>query len=296
MLCRSPYIAGVIPCGCGQCIPCRINKRRLWSNRMHLESVKHAGNSFVTLTYETAPAGDSLNPGHAQLWLKRLRKALYPEKIRFFLVGEYGEQTQRPHYHAAIFGLDPVVGGGDDGRSGVVKETWGMGHTFTGDLTPESASYVAGYVTKKMTSAKDPRLHGRYPEFARMSLRPGLGAHAMQEVSEVLKTEYGQTIYEKTGDLPTALRQGRKSLYLGRYLRSVLTRFMGGLCGLQKETPEMLLMRLEFEEKNQALPLSMRWRGRNYWDAFSRYMAEVTEQRAANMVSQFKTKTAKGYL
>lgn len=264
---------------------------------MMLESASHAGSSFVTLTYrqDKLPKGCSLDPRDPQLWLKRMRKSLSPNKIRYFLVGEYGEFTARPHYHAAIFGLDPGVGGGSDGCGGVVQDSWSKGHTYTGELTAESSAYVAGYVTKKMTSWDDKRLNGRYPEFARMSLRPGLGAMAMQDVLPVLKT-YGTV--EETGDVPINLLQGRKSLYLGRYLRSVLRKSYGGLDGKipVQETPEMLLMRLEFEKKQEALPVQMRYRGRQKWNAFGRYLVEENAQKSLNMVSRFKAHTPRGSL
>lgn len=43
----------------------------------------------------------------AQLWLKRLRKKIskyYPnEKIRYYIVGEYGTESLRPHWHCLLF-------------------------------------------------------------------------------------------------------------------------------------------------------------------------------------------------
>jgi len=174
-------MVGSVPAGCGQCMPCRINRRRLWTHRMMLESYKHAENSFLTLTYddEHLPARGSLDPSHTQKWLKRFRKAIAPRKVRFYLVGEYGDQSQRPHYHAALFGVGPdgiVVNNEYCSVPDIVSRTWGKGHVMLGSLTSASAQYICGYVTKKMTSKFDPRLNGRYPEFARMSRRPGIGS------------------------------------------------------------------------------------------------------------------------
>lgn len=230
MLCRKPFMLGVMPCGCGQCMPCRINRRRLWTSRLLMESVKAVGSCFVTLTYgqENMPEGASLVPKECQDWLKRIRMAVDPVRLRYFLVGEYGDQTDRPHYHAALFGIDALGAGGDDGRGGVVRETWGKGHTFVGELTPESAGYVAGYVTKKMTKKDDGRLNGRFPEFARMSLRPGIGAGAMEDFAVALRSSAGDLFVNENGDVPSSYRSGRSFMPLGRYLRRVLRKKLGG--------------------------------------------------------------------
>lgn len=216
-MCKKPYIKADIPFGCGQCLPCRINRRRLWTHRLVLEGMKHEESIFVTLTYspENYPQDGSLVPKHAQDWLKRLRKAVHPCRIRFYLVGEYGEKTWRAHYHAVIFGMGVR-------HAALVAETWGLGHVLTGSLTSESAAYVAGYVTKKMTSADDERLNGRYPEFCRMSLRPGIGAGATDEIVEFLTSDIGSRYLVANGDVPTVLKHGGRSLPLGRYLRRLI--------------------------------------------------------------------------
>lgn len=265
MLCKKPYMLGVLPCGCGQCMPCRINRRRLWASRMLLESVKHAGSCFVTLTYsdENVPKDMSLKPKDPQDWLKRLRRRIAPVKVRFFLVGEYGDNTQRPHYHCALFGIDQLFGGGTDGCRGVVQDTWGLGHTFVGELTKDSAGYVAGYVTKKMTRVDDERLQGRHPEFARMSLRPGIGAPAMVDVGSSVGTEFGLEDVSISGDVPRVLNFGKKKIPLGRYLRRRL-RYEVGFATM--DTPEkakdkfgakmrVLLQADVFNSENKAKPL-----------------------------------------
>lgn len=184
---------------------------------MMLESLKHEQNSFVTLTYspEHYPSDGSLVPKHTQDFLKRLRKAVAPLKIRYYLVGEYGDQSQRAHYHAAIFGLGPS-------SSSLIQQAWGLGHTLVGDLTVHSAQYICGYVTKKMTRKDDPVLNGRYPEFARMSLKPGIGAVAISDIGDALFTEFGISEVMATGDVPRSLRHGGRVMPLGRYLRSKL--------------------------------------------------------------------------
>jgi len=114
-----------------------------------------------------------------------------------------------------------------------------MGNTYNGQLEPHSAAYIAGYVTKKMTRTDDVRLGNRHPEFARMSLRPGIGAEAMHEVGSVVLT-YEEAFSE---DSPTALRHGKTVLPLGRYL----TRRLRAITGREPAAPAATLAKLDAE-------------------------------------------------
>lgn len=211
MLCRNPYMPGETPFGCGQCLPCRINRRRQWTWRQYLESLMHQQNAFVTLTYAEEPAGGNLVKKDAQDWLHRLRKAVRPAKVRYFLVGEYGPQTLRPHYHATLFGLGVE-------HSAQIETSWGHGHVLTAEFNELTAQYISGYVVKKLTDSTDPRLSGRSPEFATMSRRPGIGSSAMRVIAEQLKTTHGRLLLQTESDVPKTLKLGRRSIPLGRYL------------------------------------------------------------------------------
>jgi len=183
---------------------------------MFLESLCHDHSAFVTLTYseKDLPHGATLEPPALQAFLKRLRSS-HPRPLRFFGVGEYGEHTHRPHYHLALFGLSVV-------DRHLVDRAWPQGFVHAGDLTPAACNYVAGYVVKKMTHASDPRLGGRHPEFARMSLRPGIGAPAVQVLRDALNNQHGLSEIRSTGDVPRTLKVARKSIPLARYLRKKL--------------------------------------------------------------------------
>lgn len=238
---------------------------------MILESLKHEHSCFVTLTYsdDFLPEGGSLVPEHPQLFLKRLRKAVSPHKIRFYLVGEYGDKTFRPHYHLALYGLSA-----DDYQ--VIADAWSVsgvpiGHVVVGTLTFESAGYVAGYVTKKMTKPDDARLDGRHPEFCRMSLRPGIGADAMSDVADVLYTKHGCAELARLGDVPTSLKHGNRSMPLGRYLRRKLREQMGipemgfesPACQAQKEELSVLLQgKTHLPWRHQSAIVAQAFRGK----------------------------------
>lgn len=252
MLCKSPFMKGQIPCGCGQCMPCRFNRRRLVTHRILLESMCHGDNAFITLTYDekNLPAGGTLVPLDAQLFLKRLRAHYAPARLRYYLVGEYGENNQRPHYHAVVFGLPTCRNGRTRhprsaserfrccGPCSDLHALWGLGRIDIGELNLHSAQYIAGYVTKKMTKFDDPRLAGRYPEFARMSLRPGIGALSVEQIASVLSSGYGQAFVSESGDVPVSLKSGGKSLPLGRYLRRKLREKLGRSPDAPKEIAE----------------------------------------------------------
>lgn len=190
----------------------------------------HGDSCFVTLTYDqaNAPKDGSLEPKEFQKWLKRLRKE-WPNKLRYFGVGEYGDETWRPHYHVALFGFPVCERGRTEHRLKVccsrcelLKRTWGKGGIDCGTLTLESCQYVAGYVTKKMTFAADPRLRGRAAEFARMSLRGGIGVGAVPTIASAIANAPGAFAQSFDGGVPTTLRHGRRELPVGRYLRSRL--------------------------------------------------------------------------
>lgn len=254
MRCANPYTTQDGQAyGCGQCLPCRINKKREWTHRILLEAQLHADNAFVTLTYadENVPAKGSLEPKHLQDWLKRFRKSIEPTKIRYFAVGEYGDESQRPHYHVALFGFPTCAYGQSQNWRlrccsvcAMVSESWGLGKVFLGTLEPHSAQYVAGYTTKKLTSRDDIRLNGRHPEFARMSLKPGIGRDFLWDAASTLMSFNLET---SQVDVPSTLRHGKKELPLGRYL----TRELRKMVGKDAACPPSVLQ----EQKEKLLPL-----------------------------------------
>lgn len=235
MLCEKPFMNGNIPISCGDCDSCRRRRRRIWQHRMLLESQLHAENSFLTLTYsdDCLPKDGSLVKSDAQKFIKRLREAyrvfteshsLTSNGVRYYLVGEYGDETHRPHYHACLFGIGPEL-------VDLVTSCWSFGHIYLAEFNKDTAAYVAGYVTKKLTKREDPRLVSTdengstvylQPEFSLMSRKPGLGAGAMRNVADALFTDHGAALIEELGDVPRALMHGTKLMPLDRYLRRKL--------------------------------------------------------------------------
>lgn len=168
---------------CGTCIGCQLEKARQWALRCMHETQLHEDSHFLTLTYDQAhlPPNGSLQPKHLQDFLKRLRFHSPGHTLRYFACGEYGDQLGRPHYHAILWGLplsDKICYAGDLSISPFVNTVWGHGNVMIGNVTFQSAGYVARYALKKVrgTPAVIKEHYGdKHPEFLRMSRRPGIG-------------------------------------------------------------------------------------------------------------------------
>lgn len=171
---------------CGQCIGCRLANSRDFALRCMHEASLYSENTFLTLTYrdECYPKDGSLDHRHVQLFMKRLRSAIAPRKVRVYGCGEYGGASQRAHYHLLLFGYYPhdrrfykKTPGGRLYTSAFLEGLWGKGYAPFGSLTLQSAGYVARYCTKKITGkAAADHYKGRKPEYSINSNKPGIGA------------------------------------------------------------------------------------------------------------------------
>lgn len=166
---------------CGTCVGCRLERAREWAVRCMHEASLYEENSFVTLTYDDAhlPAGGSLRPDDFVRFMKRLRH-LRPG-VRFFQCGEYGERFGRPHHHAVLFNCSfpdrefyRERGGVKLWTSQELAELWPYGFSTVGEVTFDSAGYVARYTLKKV-GASSTSMPGRMKEYLTMSRRPGIG-------------------------------------------------------------------------------------------------------------------------
>lgn len=165
--------------------------------------------------------GGTLHYREFQLFMKRLRKALSRERtgtilssrstpaaagsygasphtpahtVRFYMAGEYGEQFARPHWHACLFGIDfqdkKYLGRTPSGSklwtSATLEKLWPLGFSSIGEVTFESAAYVARYVMKKITGQQQKKHYEKIdhdtgeiielkPEFNNMSRKQGIG-------------------------------------------------------------------------------------------------------------------------
>jgi len=200
---------------CGRCIGCRLERSRQWAIRCVNEAQMHEQNCFITLTYDNdniifgKNETGTLVPNDLQLFWKRLRKEINKNgnhKCRYFACGEYGGTTNRPHYHACVFGYDfpdkiyhTTKEGNSLYSSAMLNNIWGNGHCLIGSVTFESAAYVARYIMgKKLGREKDYYVEqGIEPEFVRMSRRPGIGTKWFEKYHKDVTTFDIQVINNK---------------------------------------------------------------------------------------------------
>lgn len=183
---------------CGKCLECVTKNSTEWAFRLYLEARSHKEVCFVTLTYneDNLPLNGNLDRREVQLFIKKLRKAISPVKIRIFYSGEYGSKKDRCHFHIIVFGFIPkdlVFFFKRDGhnvyKSDFISSLWSnrffdkeknkyvnksKGFITVEDLTLDSAKYCAKYMQKLKKPPK-----GNNKPFIGMSNRPGIGYYAI---------------------------------------------------------------------------------------------------------------------
>lgn len=203
----------IVPVPCGKCEGCRLDRSKRWADRMLLEFDKPScglprrSALFLTLTYDDAHmpvvrATDNQMRGTLDLkdvqdFLKRLRKSIAPKKLRYFLAGEYGDTTFRPHYHMILFGLTmddfpDALGWSAGEEKGTVNylslrlnSIWTKGNVLFSPANYKTFCYVARYVLKKQYGFDGTLAYrGRKPPFTTMSRCPGLGMAYFDDESQ----------------------------------------------------------------------------------------------------------------
>lgn len=188
---------------CGHCVGCRKDQAQEWSNRLIMEMDYHDSAYFLTLTYDEAHVhricytdeltGElkddrgTLNKRDFQLFIKELRRYRPDDKIRYYLCGEYGGKTERPHGHAILFGLHLgdwclVESGTSETGSTYytcpqLEKIWKRGFISIEPANEYTCKYVCNYVTKKLGNKPNKYYEerGQVPPFSLSSRKPGIG-------------------------------------------------------------------------------------------------------------------------
>lgn len=166
----------IVPCG--KCPACLANNRQEWIFRLQQEYKDSIFSVFVTFTYsdEFLPS-DGVCKEDMQKFHKRLRKHFPSGDLRFFVVSEYGDHTQRAHYHGLYFfkhkyELDYIYD--------IFLKSWSKGFIKFGEVEEGSIVYCTKYCLK-LTLTPD----GKNPTFRLISkMDGGLGSSYLEKMSD----------------------------------------------------------------------------------------------------------------
>lgn len=213
MTCISPMsvknkIGTRVTIPCGKCIPCMQKKRSEWSFRIKEELKVSSSAFFITLTYneDNIP---KINDVHVlskidvQLFLKRLRQFYGISGIKYYLVGEYGSEGHRPHYHLLIFNLPYKE---KDKLKEEIEELWGKGFAHVGNVESASIHYVTGYIVNKAQE-----IEFKTREFAMIS--KGIGSSYVDKMRVYHKSIDRSFITWENGTVQSMPRYLKEKLY-----------------------------------------------------------------------------------
>lgn len=194
MKCFHPQTINDNKVSCGRCPACKQNRINGWVCRIERHARHQESAHFLTLTYADGQCSKTkkglltLDYKHVQHFFKTLRNlqnADYKKQCKqakkyrqptpkrtikrfsYYVAGEYGSQTNRPHYHIIMFNaslklISRAWGTNDHGR-------WiPRGNIHSGNITGGSIRYTLKYISKP---SRLPLFEGddRTPEFSHMS-------------------------------------------------------------------------------------------------------------------------------
>lgn len=206
---------------CGKCAECARNKIKSWYFRIEQEIKVSKNVHFVTLTYDedNVPKNENgqktLVKKDCQLFLKRLRKK--EENVRYYLVGEYGTKTKRPHYHAIMFNIKNVEN---------IQNEWRNGFTFNPPLDKNGAEIH--YVLKYLNKEKKGKIKGVEPEFSLMSKGIGKNYLTPQMIKYHLQSVEKSYVMGKNGEKLPMPKYYKEKIYTedSKITRAQVTKYL----------------------------------------------------------------------
>ncbi len=177
---------------CRKCPECVVQRQNEWIFRIKSEMKNHKYAYFNTFTYndlsipenvsnETGEITQTLKYGDLQNFFKKLRKRAVD--VKYYAVGEYGEKTIRPHYHAIIMGVNYKH----------INELWKYGFVHTGDATHRAIRYTIKYMTKRLENTPE------NAELPKACMSKGLGLNYVKKNGKIHYDRNQEYLLEQGG-------------------------------------------------------------------------------------------------
>lgn len=188
--------------GCGRCPECRKKRSREIFFRLACE-MSTSPCLFCTYTFDDEHfSNNNLDKRDIQLYMKRLRKSLPGRNIKYYFIGEYGDNTGRKHYHAILFNLTY-----SDEKH--IKKAWKYGFVDIAPVESGSMAYVSGYVDKKLYGEDK-------EEFINAGITPPFSLCSRKLGFDFIKKNWEQIVKDKM------VKVGNHYYPVPRYFRLIL--------------------------------------------------------------------------
>lgn len=186
---------------CGKCLYCKHKKMLEWAFRIMYETKVQDQAWFCTFTYADehlpviVPRLKRIIRGKLALGLKgkliptllrkdydNLKKRLHKAKKgnKYFGLGEYGEESLRPHYHMIIWNMSKEQ----------IESCWTKGWTTVTPVTIHRAKYVAKYSMKDEQIKPDPLALDPFRTMSRgnhLNPKNGIGIQYVEDMKKYHK-------------------------------------------------------------------------------------------------------------
>jgi hypothetical protein len=197
----------------------------------------------------------TLDKSDLQKFFKRLRKQIsgvHTTGLKYFACGEYGETTNRPHYHIIITGWQTPLSNiyyntvTKQMSSRLMDQLWTMGHNVCGTVTNDSIQYTVGYIRKKLYGPNnkiDNEIYtktGRIPPFQLQSQGIGLD-YAKNNIKKLLEGKI--TVKGKRESVPRYYFKKLKSPELNQIKRDNI------INKIYEETEQCIIDNLPYDKK-----------------------------------------------
>ncbi len=231
-MCFKPVGVGGYLVKCRKCPACVVQRKNEWIFRLTEEQKDHKLGYFMTFTYSqenipnidltTGELGRGHNPHSIQSlrrkdvinYFKKVRNA--GNKPRYYYVGEYGEETKRPHYHAIVFGVSEVE----------LERHWKHGFTYSGEVNKKTIRYVVKYMTKRIKNTPE------HAEFPRSIMSKGIGRTFLKYKDFIRKNEQLVWVNQKfTEKIPNYYLE---RIYEPEQLKILREKYIDGVKNKQK--------------------------------------------------------------
>lgn len=176
-----------IPAKCGECPECRKEKARDWMVRI-AEELKTNFGYFVTMTFSNESFKELENEFNTKMcegyenaiatfgmrrFLERVRKDT-GKSLKHWAVTELGEEKDRLHIHAIVFGQKSAEH---------CKKHWKYGNVYIGDYCNEK---TVGYIVKYMN-----KLDMKHPKFKGIVLTSsGIGENYIKSYNAKVRNKF----------------------------------------------------------------------------------------------------------